>query len=49
MVQEIIVGILIAASLFYLIRIIWIKFFKKENSCDSCAMGKSISQSPENN
>jgi hypothetical protein len=45
MIQEIIVFLLVVLSLLYLSKVTWIKFFKKENSCDSCAMGKRFNQS----
>jgi hypothetical protein len=47
MVQEIIVAIVLAVSVLFLLRVIWNKFFKKENNCDSCAMGKMVNESSQ--
>ena len=49
MVQEILVGVLVLVSAFYLIKMSWIRFFKKDSSCDSCAMGKPANHSSPKN
>lgn len=48
MLQNIIVYCLVAFSLAYLSNNIWKRYFKKNESCDGCAMNKSSKPNEQN-
>jgi len=46
MIQEILVAVTVIAALFFLGRKFYRHFFSKKNSCEGCAVAKSLEKTP---